>query len=312
MKKIEAIVCLILLACGIMFAQNTKNFTPLNMYTRNTLLVNPAYSGARESMSATLMHGVNWPESFGAIFGDGFKAGRTFSGTFDFPFKERNAVAGSFIYNSYGVNTHLAFYGHYSFRIVTGLGKLHFGLRAGYNHYSRNLRDAVFRDQGDPMQFVEQRRGFPNFGAGVYWYSTNYYAGLSVPDFFFPPKGSESFDGDPANYNYTLIGGYLFRFSDDFKLKPSAMFMYSLKAPLAYHINLSLITFQDRIWLSTGYKSKGIVIMGEYQHSSQWRFGAAWEFPTGGVRTFVNGSFELLIRYDFSYELRAVSPAYFY
>ena len=217
------------------------------------------------------------------------------------------------VQNKFGVNKNLAFYGHYSYRIITGAGKLSFGLRAGFVSYNRDLREASFRDVGDPVQSYDYSLIYPNFGAGIYWYSQDYNVGLSVPDFFFPPIGSEAFDGDPKNYNYTFMGGYLFRISDDFKIKPSTMISYSISSPLAYQANLSFIMFQDMIWLGGGYKSQGIVAFLEVQAASFLRIGYAWEFPTGGVRQYAPwGSHEFLLRFDTSFKLRTVSPAYFW
>ncbi len=313
MKKRSVIGMLLLMICAGAAGQNTKNYTPVNMYMLNPLLINPAYSGARESMSITGMLGANWLDIPGARLGKANAAGWMESGTFDLPLSDKNAVGAMILNNSFGVNNNFAVYAHYSFRIATAIGNLSFGLRGGLNGYNRNLGKADFRDPGDPVRQYDYSRIFPNFGAGVYWYSDNYYVGLSVPNFFFPPKGSESFDGDPKNYNYTFLGGYLFRISDDFKIKPSTMISYSLNNPLAYHANLSFILFQDILWLGAGYKSQGIVAIMEVQAAPPIRIGYAFEFPTGGVREYAPwGSHEILIRYDFSYKLRSVSPAYFW
>jgi type IX secretion system PorP/SprF family membrane protein len=313
MKKLVAIGILILALCSGGMAQNTKSYTPVNMYMLNPLLVNPAYSGTRESMSFTGMIGANWLDIPNAQIQNWNAAGLMYSATADFPLSEKNAVGALIVNSKFGVNRNTAFYGHYAYRIITGAGKLSFGLRAGFNSYNRDLQMASFRDQGDPVQSYDYSMIYPNFGAGVYWYSDDYYAGLSVPDFFFPPIGSEAFDAHPKNYMYTLMGGYLYRISEDFKIKPSTMLTYSLNAPLVYQVNLSFIMFQDMVWLGAGYKSNGIVAMLEIQAASAVRIGYAWEFPTGGIRQYAPwGSHEFLLRFDTSFKLRTVSPAYFW
>ena len=313
MKKLTVIGLIIIMICGNTDAQNTKNYTPVNMYMLNPLLVNPAYAGTRESMSFTGMFGANWLDIPNARIQNWDAAGLMYSATADFPLSDKNAVGAMIVQNKFGVNRNLAFYGHYSFRIITGAGKLSFGLRAGFVSYNRDLQEALFRDPGDPVQSYDYSLIYPNFGAGIYWYSQNYFVGLSVPDFFFPPIGPEPFDGDPKNYNYTFMGGYLFRISDDFKIKPSTMLSYSTKSPLAYQANLSFIMFQDMIWLGAGYKPQGIVAFLEVQAASFLRIGYAWELPTGGVKQYAPwGSHEFLLRFDTSFELRTVSPAYFW
>ncbi|HEC44847.1 MAG TPA: type IX secretion system membrane protein PorP/SprF, partial [Bacteroides sp.] len=203
MRKLTTIGILFLMICGIGRAQNTKNYTPVNMYMLNPLLVNPAYSGARESMSFTTMLGANWVDMPNSQVKNLEAAGRMGSLTADFPLSEKNAVGLMIVQNKFGVNKNFAFYGHYSYRIITGTGKLSFGLRAGFNSYNRDLQQAHFREEEDPVRFLDYSLIYPNFGAGVYWYSDDYYVGLSIPDFFFPPLGSEAFDADPKNYMYT-------------------------------------------------------------------------------------------------------------
>ena len=313
MRRTAVIGFMFIMFWGGMRAQNTKNYTPVNMYMLNPLLVNPAYSGTKESISATAMMGANWLDIPGAQLGKANAAGWMESASYDHPFSEKIAFGGLVINNSFGVNNNFALYAHYSYRIITSFGKLSFGLRGGMNHYNRNLQKATYRDQSDPVMQYDYSHTFPNFGVGIFWYSDYYYAGLSVPDFFFPPLGSKAFDGNPKNYNYTFMGGYLFRVSDDFKIKPSTMLTYSLGSPLAYQANLSFIMFQDMIWLGAGYKSQGIVALAEVQLKTFLRIGYAFEFPTGGIRDYAPfGSHEILIRFDTSWKVRMVSPAYFY
>ena len=313
MKSLMVIGFTLIMFLGGVSAQNTKNYTPVNMYMLNPLLINPAYSGTKESLSANMMFGANWLDIPGAQLGKASAAGWMQSGSFDLPLSEKNAVGFIIRNNTFGVNNNFVFYGHYAYRIITGFGKLSFGLRAGLNHYNRNLQNASFRDPGDPVQQFDYSRMYPNFGAGVYWYNDNYNVGFSIPDFFFPPTGSGMFDGSPLNYNYTLTGGYLWRISDDFKIKPSTMLTYSLKSPLAYQVNLNFIAYKDMVWAGVGYKSNGFIILAEVQAATYLRIGYAYERPTGGVKEYAPwGSHEILIRFDNSWEVRKVSNVYFW
>ena len=62
-----------------------------------------------------------------------------------------------------------------------------------------------------------------------------------------------------------------------------------------------------------GQMAVQIDLSPEVQAGSPIRIGYAFEFPTGGVADYAPfGSHEILIRYDFSYKLRSVSPAYFW
>ncbi len=310
MKRLTIIGLTVLLICGNISGQNTKNYVPVNMYMLNPLLVNPAYSGTKESLSANLMLGTNWLDK---PIGDFKAAGYMQTFSFDYPVTPKNAVGFLIRNHSFGVNNNFVFYGHYSYQISTGSGNLSFGLRAGLNSYNRDLQQASFRTSGDPMQQFDYSRMYPNFGVGVYWYSSNYNLGISIPDFFFPPTGSEAFDTDPKNYNYTLLGGYLFSISDNLKIKPSTMLIYSVGAPISYNLNLTFITLQDRLWAGVGYKQKGFIILAEIQALSYLRIGYAYEVPFGFVKDYAPlGSHEIMIRFDNTWKVRKVNDVYFW
>jgi type IX secretion system PorP/SprF family membrane protein len=301
---------MIILLAGSVSGQSMENYTPVNMYMLNPLVLNPAYSGARESISVNLLTGTNGLNLNSNVIGARYTSAMG-SVTLDVPISTKMSVGGTLIHNSYGVNHNTIVYGHYGYRIITGAGDLSFGLRGGLNHYIRNLNNASFRDPGDPVQ-VSEPRWFPNFGAGVYWQGINYYAGFSIPEFFAPPKKSNAFEASPKYYNYTLMGGYLFDVSDQVRLKPSALFTFAQNNPLVYQINLSMITAYDRLFFSLGYKPQGIVTMFEYQINSLWRIGAAWQYPLGGFGRISGQAFEIFIRRDATYEVRDVSRTYFF
>ena len=257
MRKIAFIGIMVLIAVTGTFGQNTKNYTPVNMYMMNPLLINPGYAGAKDSWSLTGMYGKSWVGMPGA--GDMMTVtGHTPLG------KGKVAIGFLASSNSFGTNRNTNAYFYYTYRINVGAGKIGLGLRAGGNNYSRDLTQAEFLNPADPV-IKDESRFFPNFGAGVYWYTNDFYLGISVPDFFFPPMGSETFDADPQNYNYTFTGGYLFRISENLKIKPSTLVTFSMNSPVYYQANTSLIFLQDMIWLGASYKPNGLVAIAEFQ-----------------------------------------------
>jgi hypothetical protein len=67
------------------------------------------------------------------------------------------------------------------------------------------------------------------------------------------------------------------------------------------------------VWAGMGVKSKGFVLLAEFQAATWLRIGYAYELPTGGVKEYAPwGSHEILIRFDNSWEVRSVSPVYFW
>jgi type IX secretion system PorP/SprF family membrane protein len=304
MKRISAIALVFFLAWYGTAGQNTKNYTPVNMYMMNPLLINPGYAGAKDSWSITGMYGKSWVGMPGA--------GNMMTVTGHTPLGEGKVAIGFLASNNaFGINRNTNAYFYYTYRITVGAGKIGLGLRAGGNNYSRELTQAEFLNPADPV-IKDESRFFPNFGVGAYWYTNDFYLGLSIPDFFFPPEGSGAFDADPRNYSYTFTGGYLFRVNDNFKVKPSTLISYSLNAPVFYQANTSFIFYQDMIWLGASYKPNGLVAIAEFQVSKWLRLGYAYEFPVGDLAGYTTGSHEFLIRFISNFELRAVNPGYFW
>ena len=293
-----------MLALASALGQNTKNYTPVNMYMMNPLLINPGYAGSKDSWSMTGMYGRSWvgmPH-----------AGNMMTLTGHTPLKGGKVALGFLVSNnSFGVNRNTNAYLYYAYRINVGTGKIGLGLRAGGNNYARELSRAEFMNSADPV-IQDESRFFPNFGAGAFWYTDEFYLGISLPDFFFPPEGSGAFDASPANYSYTFTGGYLFRISDNFKIKPSTLISFNPNAPVFYQASTSFIFLDDMIWLGASYKPNGLVGIAEFQVTSWLRLGYAYEFPMGDLSGFTTGSHEFLIRYVSTFELRAVNPGYFW
>ena len=67
----------------------------------------------------------------------------------------------------------------------------------------------------------------PNFGAGIYYHTDHFYAGLSVPNFL----KTEHFDNSGSNnsflaterMNFYFITGYVFDLNPNLKFKPAAL-----------------------------------------------------------------------------------------
>ena len=307
MRK-AAITLSIIFACSRVYPQGASTYMPTNLYMFNTLMVNPAYAGVKESFSFSAMYSKWWM---------GFEGNNDVQViTGHTPLKDSRMAVGFMAENSrFGLRNYTNAYGYYNYRIELGGGKLGLGLRAGGNYYLYNLANADLPQLNDGA-FIDDGFFIPNFGVGTYYYSDRMYAGLSVPALMFPKRGSRKFETNFMDYNFTFVGGVLLDVSDQFKIKPSTYVKYvpsSSFAGMEYHLNTSFILFNDLIWLGGSYKSnKAVVGILELQITKQRRFGYAYEFPMGNLMSFSNGVHEFLLRYDFAYIIRAVNPGFFW
>jgi type IX secretion system PorP/SprF family membrane protein len=181
MRKFIIISAGLLMIIQVVLGQNTKHYTPVNMYMMNTLLINPGYAGTKEAMSGSLMYGVNWTGMPGA--------GNLMAMSFDSPInwlKGRVALGGLATSSTYGLNTNTNVYGYYNYRIPIGQGKLGLGLRGGVNNYSRRLTRAEFRQANDPAQ-LDESRVVPEFRTGCFLVHGRLLCRIIHPGFLFPP-----------------------------------------------------------------------------------------------------------------------------
>jgi type IX secretion system PorP/SprF family membrane protein len=298
------------IAVGLLFysalaAQDVPYVHSVDQYLNNGLIINPAYAGSREALSATLMHRSQWLGFEGAPISQ-ILAAHT-------PLKNEKIGLGLMVDNfSIPTVQYNSFYFNYAYRMWIGDTRLSLGLKAGGYIYSEKLEDLNLRDPvaTDPL-FVPESGFAPNFGAGAYWYNNKYFVGLAVP-FFMSTSDTSKIKFDPNNYHYILTAGYLFDFGQNFKIKPVTLIDYN-KYFISYQFAAHFILMNDALWLGTAYKSnKDLTFMVEVQINPALKIGYAYDHSFSDISKFSNGSHEIMIRYELKYKANVDdSPFYF-
>jgi type IX secretion system PorP/SprF family membrane protein len=111
---------------------------------------------------------------------------------------------------------------------------------------------------------------------------------------------------------YFLTAGYVIETERDIKLKPSFLVKAEKNVPVQYDLNLNML-INDIFWVGLSYRSSGaIVALLEYQVNRKLRVGYSYDYTLGRLRTYQSGSHELMIGYDFGYDvLKMKTPRYF-
>jgi type IX secretion system PorP/SprF family membrane protein len=112
--------------------------------------------------------------------------------------------------------------------------------------------------------------------------------------------------------HYLFTGGVVLPVSDNVKFKPSVLVKYVSGAPVEGDINFSTI-FKDAFWLGVSYRTNDAVgLILEYQTNSFFRIGYAYDVTVSGLRSYQNGSHEIMLGVDFGRDLVKVkTPRYF-
>jgi len=299
MIRIQLYMLLALIWASSLYGQQDAQYT---QYMYNTATVNPAYAGSRRVLSLTALHRSQW------VGVDGSPTTQTLN--VSFPAGERGGLAFSIfndeILNNTKVETNFDL--AYSYTIKAGeKGKLAFGLNFGANLLSVNYTELAgyVQEQGASMLSNIDKRFAPNFGSGIYYYTPNFYLGLSAPDFlenqYFDSAAASTSYIATERINWYLIAGKVFELNRNLKFKPAMLLKAVEGAPLQVDLSANFL-FNEKFSFGTAYRwNAGISAVSNFQINSQLMLGLAYdrEVTDLGNLTFNNGSFEIVLRYEF-------------
>lgn len=307
MKKIVLYTVLLLVFTTL----NTRaqNYPVYSQYLLDGLVINPAYTGTREALTASLSirrKSLNFE-------------GAPTMGTFSLhsPLKnDRIALGLMSHYQTYGVTKKASVFATYAFHIKTDKGRWSLGIKAGADMVNNDY-SSINTVEPDPA-FTEAISSYtlPNVGVGVYYNSNVFFAGLAVPEMFSYRENSSrsgyELYHDYENYYFMGTAGGLLSFTEGFKFKPSVLARYSFSSPFLIDINGNFI-ISDFLWIGASWRLGEEVIVGilEFQLSQQFKLGYAYEYNLGSISTFVGGTHEVALRYEFGKTVSASNPRYF-
>jgi len=290
---------IIVLGFGVMFFANDLSAQQDAQYTQymyNTVSVNPGYAGSRGHLSVAALHRSQW------VGLDGAPVTQTIN--FHSPVGYNGVGLGTSIVNDkIGPTSETYFDIDFSYTVKTSdEGRLSFGLKA-----SAHLLDIRFSElnQFAPDQTLEQdidNKFSPNFGAGIYYRTDKFYAGLSVPRFLQTSHFDESsLSTAQEQMNFYFITGYVFEMNPLLKFKPTILAKVVEGAPLQIDLSANFM-LNDIFILGAAYRwDAAISGMVGFQLNESFLIGMAYdkEITELGNATFNNGSFEVILRYDF-------------
>ncbi len=170
--------------------------------------------------------------------------------------------------------------------------------------------------EGDDDVFNDNSSSYllPNFGLGVYYYTRSFYAGVSVP-LLLGYKTSESGKitayHDFKKYAWYLTTGVNIKIADPWVLQPSAMLEYEIPSGLIADAGASVI-YKDVLRVGCTYRSKqALVMIMDYKLNYQLHVGLAYDYGMNGINEYNRNSFEIILEYNFGFQVKASNPTLF-
>ncbi len=282
-------------------AQQKVQFT---QYMFNGLVINPAYAGAEEALSLTLIQRKQWANIESSPSTQTLAAHTLFK-------KKHFGLGLTIINDRIGVHRNLSAMSDFAYHLrVSENSYLSMGLQAGINNRKSNYASLAGNTNVDPKLF-DAAVSYTAFelGAGFYFRSPKLHIGLSAPELL-----PESFNiNDTAsvrlnNINFFLFSKYRIAVSERIDVEPSLLFKYLAGIPLSYDVNMNLI-YRKVLTVGLSYRKKeSIDFMLKGQFTPQLQFGYSYDHPIGEVSRVSNGSHELMINYVFRYVQSKVEP----
>lgn len=307
--KIKLLLVLLLLS-GSIYAQQDAQFT---QYMYNTININPAYAGSRESMNVFVLHRAQWVGLDGAPV--------TSTASINTPIEGSNIGLGlSIINDKIGPSDETNVAVDFSYSINTSdRYKLSFGLKATANLLNIDFNKLNQYDSGDNI-FTSNvdNRFFPNIGVGLYYHSDDTYIGISAPNLL-ETKHFDRYAGVGSNthiatekIHYYLIAGHVFDLSANVKFKPSMLTKMVQGAPLQVDLSGNFLINQKFV-AGVAYRwSAAVSAMVGFQVSDSWFIGYGYDLETTKLANYNSGSHEIFLRYElFNKYDRIISPRFF-
>lgn len=314
--KLTVIVLFVLgLYSNTTFAQQDAQYT---QYMYNTLSVNPAYAGTRDVLSFIGLYRNQW-------FGNNIKGTpKTFTASIHSPIAKKVSLGLNVVRDQIFITqeTYIDLDFSYIFN-VSEKGRLSLGLKGGAHlldvDASRAYEGAY--NQGDPdAEIFIDNKFSPQLGAGAYYFTNRFYAGLSAPNILETKHFDES-SVDPNSdssatakerINYYFITGHTFDLTDDILFKPALLTKLVKGAPLQVDLSANFL-INDKFTLGAAYRwSAAISAMAGFQITDQLMLGLAYDRETTELTKYNSGSIEIMLRYElFKSNESMVSPRFF-
>lgn len=301
----------ITLVAGVLLALGIHGqHTPLtSRYMFNGLVINPAYAGSRDALTANLTYRQQWAGFEGAPV--------TQMASVHTPLGGKKLGLGFLVYNDrIGVSQETGVFSNHAYRIPFRNGKLAFGLGAGFTFLRSQWTQVAVQQSSDISFAADQRSAIrPNFSTGAYYHTKTWFVGFSSPFLVLHrySSGSEGWNlsDSKADLQPMLTGGRLFQLTRDIKLKPTTLIRFRRSSGVQADLNANLI-LKDRFWIGASYRTGDAFIASlEVLPTPQWHLGYTYDMGVSRLRHHHQGSHEVMIQYEFGYRLRVKDPRYF-
>ncbi|HTB30581.1 MAG TPA: type IX secretion system membrane protein PorP/SprF [Bacteroidia bacterium] len=304
MHKIKFIFpFLIVLTSGIVKAQQLPIYS---QYMLNDFSMNPAIAGTQDYFNVKSDNRFQW---IGIT-----DAPRTYVLTFDGPVASQHIGFGTYVFTDItGPTRRTGLTTSYSYHVqLSKTVNLSFGLSAGVLQFAVDGQSISLQQTGD-QALVNQLMSavVPDFAAGVYLYSSNFYFGFAAPQII-PITAKLNSYADAQDIivtHYYTTAGYNFNLGNNFSFKPCVVANYVYPVPPQFDLGARIL-YMNKFWIGGGYRTlDAAYAMLGYVYQKNLTIGFSYDYPITDIHEYSVGTTELYIGITFNKTKKAPVPS---
>jgi type IX secretion system PorP/SprF family membrane protein len=297
-KFIYLIITLVILSKQGL-AQQRPHFS---QYMFSGLVINPAYAGADEALSATFIDRRQWRGLEGAP--------TTQTLALHALTKRKKVGLGLLVsYDKIGIHSNLSAQLNYAYHLkVSAGGILSFGLQGGIMHLKADYASLVTPRSPDPKltnYFLNEV--YASFGTGIFYRTKNWQIGFSLPELL--PHANAI--NDTTSVSFKTINAFAFiryraQLNPDWTLEPALLVKRYGQLPISFESTVAT-TYKQVLTIGGMYRlqeSIGLLLRAKF--TPQLNGGYSYDYP---IRSAINSnavSHEVMLQYKFSFDKSGV------
>lgn len=302
MKKILLIIHCLMASCVVLMAQQEEHFT---QFMHFKLGYNPAYAGSNDAPALTLLSRNQWIGIEGAP--------QTQALSFNMPFANKKVGLGvNLLRQTIGIANNFSSDVVYAYRMRVARGYLAIGTQASVRLIRMDFSKVqgtqpIDTDSAVPVGM--QSKWVPNFGAGLYYQTNNFFFGLSVPRLLQNNIDLADDEGVISREvrHFYLMAGAVIPLGEEVNLQPQMVFKYVNGAPFDADINVNVV-FSNRLTTGVSYRLGGsgenspgesASLILATQISDVAQFGLSYDLGLSALRNYNTGTIEAFLRFYF-------------
>ncbi|UQD56010.1 type IX secretion system membrane protein PorP/SprF [Flavobacterium sp. K5-23] len=275
-------------------AQQDPQYT---QYMYNMNVVNPAYATGEQSiLDVGMLYRTQWVGATGAP--------KTMTLFGHLPVNKKVELGFSLISDDIGdgAKKENNFFADFAYVLqLNNNHKLSLGLKAGISSLQTNFNG--FKFESTSPDFAFENRDFikPNVGIGAYYFTDDYYVGLSAPNLLNSKhieKRSGISDYGSENIHAFLTGGYVFTLSDSFRFKPAFMSKFVKGAPVTLDLSANVL-YNDKFEFGASYRfGDAVSALMNVKATPNIRIGYAYDYTISNLGQFNSGTHEIFVLFN--------------